>query len=133
MSTPKLTLPRRLKKLAQELLGKPDKLKEVLDLAENSGQAAKGKLSSVFEDFKTMIRLLRAWRQKAYVEVPKRTLLRMLFSLLYFLLIVDGIPDFIPGIGLLDDLTVIGWVLKGVRQDLEDFLSWERRQNSQED
>lgn len=35
------------------------------------------------------------------------------------------IPDVIPGVGFLDDATVIAWVIKSVRDELDAFREWE--------
>lgn len=113
-------------KLAKELLAHPGQLQAYLDRAEGASSEAQGKLRSVYDEFKAMVRMLKAWMRREYTEVPKKTLIRALFSVLYFLLVVDAIPDFIPGIGLVDDLTVIAWVLKGIREDLRKFVSWEQ-------
>ena len=37
----------------------------------------------------------------------------------------DFFPDAIPGLGFLDDAAVIVFVLKIVRDELDEFLEWE--------
>jgi uncharacterized membrane protein YkvA (DUF1232 family) len=46
-------------------------------------------------------------------------------GILYFVLPIDVIPDFIVGAGLLDDVAVLTWVLNSVRPVLDDFGEWE--------
>jgi hypothetical protein len=44
---------------------------------------------------------------------------------LYFLTPIDVIPDFIVGMGYLDDAAVIAWVMNTVKSVLNEFLKWE--------
>jgi uncharacterized membrane protein YkvA (DUF1232 family) len=37
----------------------------------------------------------------------------------------DVAPDFIPGIGYLDDAVVLGFVVNSIKKELERFLRWE--------
>ena len=46
-------------------------------------------------------------------------------AVVYFVSLIDLIPDFIVGVGLVDDVAVIGWVLKSIKKDLEEFREWE--------
>ncbi|MBM4127758.1 MAG: DUF1232 domain-containing protein, partial [Nitrospira sp.] len=46
--------------------------------------------------------------------------------LLYLLSPVDLVPDFIPGIGILDDVVVLALLLQSLAQDLATFRAWEQ-------
>lgn len=48
-------------------------------------------------------------------------------ALLYVLSPIDLIPDFIPGIGLLDDAAVFGAMLAAIHEDLQDYKAWRDR------
>jgi len=37
---------------------------------------------------------------------------------------VDLIPDWIPGIGLLDDVAVLAWVVNSLERELDAFKAW---------
>lgn len=39
---------------------------------------------------------------------------------------VDLVPDFIPGVGLLDDVAVLALLLHALAQDLAAFRAWEQ-------
>jgi uncharacterized membrane protein YkvA (DUF1232 family) len=45
-------------------------------------------------------------------------------AILYFLLPLDSIPDFILGLGYLDDVTVITFVYRQLSNELEKYRTW---------
>jgi uncharacterized membrane protein YkvA (DUF1232 family) len=50
----------------------------------------------------------------------------MAAALLYVLSPVDLVPDFIPGIGMIDDVVVLALLLQSLAQDLAAFRAWEQ-------
>ena len=85
-----------------------------------------GPLREVWDDLTTMARLTRAWASGGYAAIPKRTLALVLTALVYFLVPTDLVPDFLPWTGLLDDATLIAWVVSSASDDIERFRAWER-------
>lgn len=81
---------------------------------------AKGMKGS-FEDFKTLLRMIKAWATGEYKDVPWKSLWLGILSIVYFVSIVDFIPDFILGVGFIDDFALITWVLASIKDDLEKF------------
>jgi uncharacterized membrane protein YkvA (DUF1232 family) len=71
-----------------------------------------------------LISAVRDYSRGAYRKVPYRTVAVIAAALLYVLNPFDLIPDAIPGVGLLDDATVVGFALAMVEQDLEDYKAW---------
>lgn len=71
-----------------------------------------------------MFQFLKDVKQKNYPETPWRTLAAMIFAVLYIINPLDLIPDFIPFVGYLDDITVFGFVLKLINKDLESYEEW---------
>ena|SRR5690554_6836891 len=61
-----------------------------------------------------MIGMLKDIKNGIYKEVPWFTIATVVLALLYLLNPFDIIPDFVPGIGYIDDLSVLaiatGWV-----------------------
>ena len=93
-------------------------LKEVLTIAKGRG----GKL---WEDIQLLVRLVRASANGKYTGVSVQTLAVIVASILYFISPLDLIPDFIPGVGYVDDAAVIAWVLRSIAEELDDFRRWE--------
>ncbi len=47
---------------------------------------------------------------------------KIIFALKYFLKGKDDIPDDIPGIGFLDDLTVVDWVIQDIKEQYSHYF-----------
>ncbi len=75
--------------------------------------------------FSALVRMLRAWSAGCYHHVPAPTLLAGALALAYLISPVDALSDLIPVLGLLDDVTVLAFVLHACRRDLERFRHWE--------
>lgn len=58
-----------------------------------------------------------------YREVPWRAIATAAFAVLYFLNPFDLIPDFIPGIGFIDDATLISMAVAALRGELRRYES----------
>lgn len=70
---------------------------------------------------KLLSEMVRDYIKGEYKQVPWRMLLAVVAALLYVINPFDIIPDFIPGIGWLDDMAVIGLVISGISHDLKDY------------
>jgi uncharacterized membrane protein YkvA (DUF1232 family) len=77
-------------------------------------------------DLPLLMRLLRAWKAGVYRGLSPRTVLACIGALVYLVSPVDLVPDFIPGIGFLDDAVVLGLVLQSLAQDLAAYRVWEQ-------
>lgn len=73
----------------------------------------------------TLSRMVKAYYKGDYRAIQVKSLLVILAGLLYFVAPLDMIPDFIPVSGLLDDFTVLLWVVQQIREEIEAFQQWE--------
>ena len=71
-----------------------------------------------------MISLIKHYVEGKYTTVPYGTILAIMSALIYVLSPVDIIPDFIPFVGYLDDVAVIGLCLSMVKTDIEAYDEW---------
>ncbi|MDF0675439.1 MAG: YkvA family protein [Nitrospira sp.] len=83
-------------------------------------------IGRLWTDLPLLVRLLKAWKDGSYSGLSVRTLASCAAALLYVLSPVDLIPDFVPGIGLIDDVTVLALLLHNLAQDLAAFRVWEQ-------
>jgi uncharacterized membrane protein YkvA (DUF1232 family) len=120
----------QMKEKAIGYLKDPDKLRDLTQQAgaKASDYARSGALSGVFGSLTALLRLLRAYVRGEYRNVPPKSLILIVAAVLYFLLPIDVIPDFIVGLGFIDDAAVLAWVASTVKTVLDDFTRWETTQ-----
>ena len=110
---------------AEEYLKDEEKTKTILEEAETKANKNKFALDLVWQDLQALIRLVRAWKIGNYDQVPWKTIVFAIAGMIYFVNPFDVVPDFLPVAGYLDDATVIGFVIKSIKDDIDRFLSWE--------
>ena len=81
-------------------------------------------------DLPLLGRLLKAWKDGSYRGLSVRTLASLVGTLLYVVSPIDLIPDFIPGVGFIDDAAVLALLLHSLAQDLVAFRIWEERRGN---
>ena len=110
------------KKISELISSVSDKMS---DMDEN-----KKRVSGFFDKIRTLLRMLRSYINGEYRQIPWKSLLMIIGSLLYFLMPLDLIPDFIPVTGFADDISIIFLVFNGINEDIEAFLDYERSKGS---
>ena len=86
-------------------------------------------LSGLWDDLMALARLVAAWSRREYTAVPWRSILMAVGALLYFIDPFDAIPDAIPGIGYIDDASVVALIAGALKTDIERFIRWEQARN----
>lgn len=120
----------KMKNKAAEYLNNPAKLHQLIDHAKNKAESKKhGPLKEVLESLMALFRLVRAYSKREYLEIPWKSLLLIVATILYFLLPTDAIPDWILGLGYIDDAALIGWTMNTVKSDIDGFRKWESRKS----
>lgn len=102
-----------------------NKTKDLLHEALNKAYRNRHQLKSIWADLMAVLRMLRAWSKGEYQSLPWKTIVLSLATVIYFLNPFDVAPDFIPGVGYLDDALVLGFVVNSIKKELETFLRWE--------
>jgi uncharacterized membrane protein YkvA (DUF1232 family) len=110
------------KKDLEKVLAKEQKIEDKFKNNESmSGYLAKAK---------SMFGLVRDYWNGNYRQVPWKTIAAVVGALLYVLMPLDLIPDFIPVAGFLDDAGVIAACLALVSDDLVDYEKWKLHQDN---
>lgn len=114
-------------KIAQDLLENPQGLKFKLENAKEklTKQNVKDALGKNVDDFKTLLRMAKLWLSRRYRNISKQSIILVIVAIIYFITPTDFVPDFILGLGYIDDISVLKWVLVQISKDLENFKKWE--------
>ncbi|MFN8281726.1 MAG: YkvA family protein [Chitinophagales bacterium] len=75
-----------------------------------------------------LARMLRAWMQGDYKNISTKSIIAVVAALIYFVNPLDLIPDFIPIIGQIDDIFILGYLVKTLNKEIERFMAWEKEQ-----
>lgn len=113
---------------AENIARDPDEMNNLVHKSRKKMHSVKDKkfnFVNFIPQLLTFQRMLKAYSRRDYPHLPWKSVLSIIGALLYFLNPLDIIPDFIPGIGLLDDITVLAWAYKALGTDVERFEEWE--------
>lgn len=119
---------RKAKRKAASILEDPERLRKLLASSVEKLKGLRNDTDSI-KKLKLMVptlnRMIRAYINGEYRRVPWKSLLLITSGIVYFVSPIDFIPDFIPVLGFMDDITVILWILNAVKDDVEEFEEWE--------
>ena len=113
------------RKTAEVYAKNPAKVAELLDEAQEKARQEEDRLRDIWEHLHALLRLVAAWLDGRYTVIPWKTIVLAIASIIYFVNPFDLILDFLPGVGYLDDIAVIGFVMNSIRKDIARFLDWE--------
>jgi uncharacterized membrane protein YkvA (DUF1232 family) len=104
----------------------PQDVEKVLNKSEEIRRQfeSEGPLGKFVDDCKLFIALVKDYWHGKYRRIPYWTIAAIVAALLYVLNPLDLIPDFIPGLGQIDDAAVVAACLLLVRQDLQKYRRW---------
>ncbi|MFQ5596682.1 MAG: YkvA family protein [Nitrospiria bacterium] len=112
-------------KTAADFVKDKAKTEHLLIEAVQKADREKSFLGKIWDDLQALFRLVRAWHKGEYTEVPMKTIMLAISAVVYFVNPFDLVPDFLPGVGFIDDAAVIGFVLRSIKEDIDRFLAWE--------
>lgn len=111
-----------LKDKANRVYKDNDKLKELLTMTTSKAKDNK-KLMDIWSDLKLLVELSKDWMNGSYTQLPKETVIMIIAGLIYLVMPIDLIPDFLMG-GYIDDTLVIGYVVKKSSEELRMYKEW---------
>lgn len=106
------------------MLGSPGRVHSLLGRALSKLAHSKGGIAELKGSILLLVELLKAWLSGEYRSVERSTLVAVLAALIYFVVPLDLIPDFLFGWGFIDDVAVITYVLNQIAHELEAFRQW---------
>jgi uncharacterized membrane protein YkvA (DUF1232 family) len=72
--------------------------------------------------------LLKAYATGEYRQLEFPNLLKIIAGFIYFVSPIDLIPDFLPYIGLSDDVALLMFIIKSIDDELTKFKEWKKQQ-----
>jgi uncharacterized membrane protein YkvA (DUF1232 family) len=119
---------RKARALVDATINSPERL---MGLATKAGSFATNHtdgLSRVIDSLKTSLRLMSHYAAGEYRDISAKSLGLLVASIIYLIMPMDMMPDFIIGLGLTDDAALLAWTLRSIMDDLERFSIWEANQ-----
>ncbi len=114
------------------VMAKPVKLGMLLTTAYTKMvdiNGSKNGFQQVKDIMQTFIRLVKAYSNGSYRNVSNKSLYIGVGVLLYLVSPLDVIPDFIPVIGLLDDISLMAWFIDAFQKEITAFKEWEQNKD----
>jgi len=73
----------------------------------------------------TFMRMVRAYGRGDYRDISSKSMLVGVTVLLYLVTPLDIIPDFIPVLGLVDDISIMAWFVDAFSKEITKYREWE--------
>lgn len=87
------------------------------------------RMGNLRDDLYLLQALCMAYWRGEYRAISAKSMVSVVAGLLYFVSPIDLIPDWLLGVGMLDDIAVLTWVMKNLNSELNAFRAWRARQN----
>ena len=83
-----------------------------------------GFLARLFQDLKLLIPLIKDYWKGTYRDVSVKSIVIFVVALAYIISPIDLIPDYIIGLGQIDDAVILGFSLYFLEKDLRKYKEW---------
>lgn len=112
---------------AEGIAKNPELLNDLINQADKKAlEKGRSVLGEAWDSLGTSFRMLRAYTRGDYRKIPWKTLVAIVGAMIYFVMPLDFIPDFIFGFGFTDDVALILLVVKSFKDDIENYTKWEK-------
>jgi uncharacterized membrane protein YkvA (DUF1232 family) len=86
-----------------------------------------GLLARLFQDLRLLIPLIKDYWKGTYRDVSVKSIVIFVVALAYIISPIDLIPDYIIGLGQIDDAVILGLSLYFLEKDLLKYKEWKDR------
>ncbi len=83
--------------------------------------------SNMGSKLNVILRMVKAYAAGKYKLIPWKSIIVLTAVLIYFLMPLDLLPDFIPVTGYIDDFSLLLWVYNHLQDDIDTFIWWEEQ------
>jgi len=118
----------KARSLVQKTIQSPERLLQLVTSAQSKSERHRsGKLSAVFDSVSASFRLMKAYAKGEYRSISIESFALLVASIIYFVMPIDVMPDFIIALGLADDAALLAWTFRAISDDLANFIEWEKQ------
>jgi len=114
---------RQLIPMAHKVFKNKNRFKSVIDRSMDKTSRI-DLFKEISHELRLVFGLLNDYRKGNYRNIKKKDIILIIAALLYLLNPADVIPDFIIGVGFVDDLSVFAYIIKKIKDQLEDYKNW---------
>ncbi len=86
-----------------------------------------GLLTRLFQDLRLLIPLIKDYWKGTYRDLSVKSIVIFVVALAYIISPIDLIPDYIIGLGQIDDAVILGLSLYFLEKDLRKYKEWKDR------
>src|SRR5210317_150672 len=86
-----------------------------------------GFLTRLFQDLRLLIPLIKDYWKGTYRDLSVKSIVIFVAALAYIISPIDLIPDYIIGLGQIDDAVILGLSLYFLEKDLRKYKEWRER------
>ena len=109
---------------AENILEDSEMAAKVLSDAAAKAENLCAQLPCVEEHIRTMLDLSEDYISGQYDRISRESMTTIFAAIIYLMIPMDLMPDFIPPIGFIDDALIIGLVSGEQKQALLDYRDW---------
>jgi len=112
------------KQKAESLIGDPGQVDALLEQLQEKLKGLPGDAVKQFANVPLMASMVKSYVSKEYTAVSPKVVIALVSTFLYLVKAKDLIPDYIPVVGLADDLAVVAIALALCKPELEAYSQW---------
>ena len=112
------------KEKAESLIGDPAQIDALLGQLQEKLKGLPAEAMQQFANVPLMASMVKSYVSKEYTAVSPKVVIALVSAFLYLVKSKDLIPDYIPVIGLVDDLAVAAVALTVCKPELEAYAAW---------
>ena len=117
-------------KMSSKYKDNPEMTENLVREAFERSNKHRGIFKSIWVDMIDLFKMVSAWARGHY-KAPRKVIIASIAAIVYFVNPFDFVPDFIPGVGYIDDLSVLTYLINLIEGDLQEFRKWKNENNDQ--
>jgi len=81
-------------------------------------------LNNIWDRMQLLFSLVKDWSNGSYKNISKSAILAIIGGIIYFVSPLDVVPDWLLGLGLVDDAAVLGLIINQLDKELTRYKQW---------